>query len=733
MPARAVLYSSWLAPRGRGLGHRGQVACPSNWQPPRASEVARRAVVVHFRRTVYDQEWLTGGKGRQRVLLTVRGLQKHFGPEPVFDGVDLTLRAGEHRALVGPNGAGKTTLLRVLLGQEAADRGTVEWAPRLRVAALEQHAQFAPAETVWDAARSGLADLLALAEEAEHVALELASATVADHQRLTDRLDRLHAELAHRDGYQVEHRIERVLQGVGFRREQFAQPAATLSGGQQHRVLLARLLLAEPDVLILDEPTNHLDLEATAWLEDYLRGLSQALIVVSHDRYFLDRVAGGVWELVDGQLAAFDGGWTAYLKQRAERVALQRQAYERWQAEAARLQEFIRRNQAGQKSTQAADRQKKLERLVPVAKPREISVPVLGFPPAERTGDLVLRCRNLSKAWPLAADHGQRADGQADPANRGIVTTGQRVLFKQLNWQVERGERWAILGPNGAGKTTLLSCLTGRVHPDCGEVQWGAGVKLGCLTQSLDPADARLSAIDAVWPKDPDWTIGRSRDLLGRFGISGDLAEQTLGQLSGGERTRVLLARLAAAEANVLLLDEPTNHLDVWTRQALEEQLLQWNGTLLIVSHDRYFIDRLATHVLSLEGGPYRLVAGGYQAFIGHTLSGGVAGGRSEDHRAVGAESRGASSESHGKAVAPPAPGRRKRKFPYRKVGDLEAEILDRESEVEHLSSQLLDPAVLRDGRRVRELQAVTAAARERLAELYAHYDEALELNGEAR
>jgi ATP-binding cassette, subfamily F, member 3 len=652
------------------------------------------------------------------LLLAARQLVKHFGPEPVLDGVDLEIRAGQRWAIVGPNGAGKSTLLRILAGELAADRGEVERAKQMRIGCLEQHLNFAPGTSVWAVARQGLASLIAMGEEAEQLAHALAGSTAETHDRIAARLDALHELLTIRDGYAIDHKIERVLEGLGFTPTQFQQTASSLSGGQQHRLWLAKLLLEDPDLLVLDEPTNHLDMESTQWLEEYLRGLDRAVLLVSHDRYFLDRTADHVGELLDGRLETFEGGWTSYLKQKGERLEVQRRTFERQQEEIAKLQEFIRKHLAGQKSTQAADRQKKLDRIERVEKPREIVPPPIRFAPPTRTGDWVLRCEALSKRY------------------------GERPLFHQLSWQVQRGERWAILGPNGAGKTTLLQCtLEGRVTPDSGRIKWGTGVRIGSLDQHLKEVDPTQPAIDVVQPGLGEWTLQARRDLLARFGISGDLAEQPVGTMSGGQRNRTLMARLAASSVNVLVLDEPTNHLDLWTRQALEEALLAWEGTVILISHDRYFVRRLATHILWLEAGKTKVFESGYDVFSQYhqatqrqaseqSLAAGPSGAADSGHasnpRSQGASASHASPPSSATTASQP---RRKRKFPYRKVSDLEADIMDRETELEHLEGQLADPVVLRDGQRVRDIKESCEASRKMLETLYEHYREAVEMN----
>jgi len=650
------------------------------------------------------------------ILLDVAGVRKHFGPEPVLAGVTFQVRAGERIGLVGPNGSGKTTLLRILAGRDEADAGTCRLHPSVAVGYLEQRPLVEPGRTLWDEARTALASLIALSEEMVDVARAIShTADEAEHRRLTARYDQLHQELDRRGGYHVDHRIERVLEGVGFRQETYGQPIESLSGGEQNRLMLAKLLLAEPDVMLLDEPSNHLDIEATEWLEGFLAESRAAMILVSHDRYFLDRVTNRTVELFHGTVDSYAGNYSAYGRQKAERLLVQRRAYEKQQIEIEKAKEFIRRNAYGQKHAQAEDRRKKLARIEPVDPPREIDAPVMGFPPVARSGDIVLRVEHLSKAY-------------------------DRPLFGDVSFDVTRGQRWGVLGPNGSGKTTLLRCLIGQIEPDAGRVIVGHGVRVGYFDQHLTILADHVDVVDAIRPDRKDFNEQKRRDLLARFGLIGDTAFQGAASLSGGERCRAGLALLCAAEANLLVLDEPTNHLDLWARQALERSLRAFDGTVLFVSHDRYFVDQVADHLLVIDPpGRLRVVEGNYttyQHLVGRGLAGApgalrrdeAAGGSDRAcQRAKTASAPARSSEATGETD--PAPTRRKRRFPYRKVDDLEREIFEREARVEQLYAALADPETHRDGEQVRELKAEIADQQRALETLYEHWEEATELN----
>ncbi|MFO0869000.1 MAG: ABC-F family ATP-binding cassette domain-containing protein [Pirellulales bacterium] len=635
------------------------------------------------------------------ILLSARQIRKHFGPEPVLDGVTCDVRPGERISLVGPNGAGKSTLMKILAGLEEADAGTIERHPTLRLGYLEQHPEFAADRTVWQEAEHALSDLLSLQHQVEHVAQALAEAVDEDErQRLAARFDFLQHELQHRDAYNLHHKIERVLQGLGFASSAFSQSVSLLSGGQQNRLLLARLLLAEPDLMLLDEPSNHLDIEATEWLEEFLVNSQQALLVVSHDRYFLDKVTNRTFELVQGTVDAYPGNFSAYRRQKAERLEVQRRTYEKQQAEIAKMEDFVRRNSYGQKHAQAEDRRKKLERIERVERPREIAASPMSFPPAARTGDIVLRVEGLAKAY-------------------------ARPLFQDLRFDVLRGEKWGILGPNGCGKTTLLRCLVGQQTPDAGRIILGAGVKVGYFDQMLSGLDANLEVVEAVRPGHKDFTLQQRRDLLARFGITGDMAFQQVASLSGGERNRAALAWLASLDATLLVLDEPTNHLDLWARDSLEKALREFDGTVVLVSHDRYFLNQVCDHLLVVEPGRFREIEGNYDTYI-HLVRQGLAGTVPTRKPSPAAPPQAAARSAES---ADNKPAKRKRKYPYRKAPDIEREIHEREARLTELHTLMATPEVLRDGRRVKELSNELSSQESTLAQLYEHWEEALELN----
>jgi ATP-binding cassette subfamily F protein 3 len=531
-------------------------------------------------------------------MLIVRNLGKYFGGHDVFSDLNLTIEPDARIALVGPNGEGKTTLLRILAGLEAPSTGSINSAKALRIGYLEQHPSLISTDgNLWELALAAFAGLRQ--QEADLRKLELALADELDearHAELLKAYGEAQVQFEHAGGYQYERTIRQVLSGLGFGPEDYQTPLAKFSGGQQSRAHLARLLLEQPDLLLLDEPTNHLDLAAIEWLESYLQNWPGAIVVVAHDRYFLDRVANRVWELAFGAVESYRGNFSHYVGQRAERLERRHKEYQAQQEFIASEEEFIRRNLAGQRTKEAQGRRKRLERLERLARPREHKKLSLPIQPALRSGDLVLATHDLVVGYP---------DGEP--------------LFSCPDVEIRRGQRVALLGPNGAGKTTFLRTILGQVEPKAGAIRFGAGVQVGYFAQTQASLNLAATVLDEILTVE-NMPIGQARNYLGRFLFSGDDVFKPIGALSGGERSRVALAKLALTGANFLMLDEPTNHLDIPAQENLEEVLKQFGGTILLVSHDRYFVDALATAVWALEPETrsVTIVEGGYSDYLAY-------------------------------------------------------------------------------------------------------------------
>ena len=537
-------------------------------------------------------------------IVTVEGLAKSYGAQDVFADVSFAIARGDKIALVGPNGAGKTTLLRILVGLEEPTDGRVHRARGLRSGYLPQRPSLDSQRTlhgemleVLSALRRQQQDLLALAHEMAQA--DDPTEAMARYAEAEQRF-----ELA--GGYEYENRIQRVLSGLGFGPESYEQPITILSGGQVTRAMLARLLLQEPDLLVLDEPTNYLDLEALEWLEGYLQDWRQSLLVVSHDRYFLNKVVSRVWELSWGALETYRGNYDGYVQQREALLERRRREYEEQQATIAKTEEFVRRFKAGQRSKEARGRETRLARLERVEAPKTRRQMHLRLSTSLRAGDNVLRSDGAAIGYretPESEDGCQAAGGTP------------HVLFQTGEFLMQRGQRVALLGPNGSGKTTFLRAVLGQTEPLEGRIRIGASVRVGYLPQTQDWLDGDKTVLEQVFAV-TDLRLEQARALLGRFLFTADDVDKPISALSGGERSRLALALLTVRGANLLLLDEPTTHLDLESQEVLQRVLSDFPGTILFVSHDRYLVDALASHVWVIREGRMRRFTGGYSAYL---------------------------------------------------------------------------------------------------------------------
>lgn len=528
-------------------------------------------------------------------ILTASNLAMHYGAQDIFSGISVAVARGDRIALVGANGAGKTTLLRILAGLETPSDGGVHTARGLRLGYLPQPPDFTGQSRLYDEMLGVFQELRS--QQDELARLEVAMADPARREEALARYGDLQVRFELAGGYEYEGRIKRVLFNLGFAATDLLQPLVLLSGGQRTRAALARLLLSAPEMLLLDEPTNHLDVAAIEWLEETLASWPGSLVVVAHDRRFLDVVANRVWELSFGSLEEYPGNYTRYVQLRAERRAGRQAEYQAQQEHIARTEEFIRRNIAGQRTKEAKGRRKRLERLARLERPREEKTLRLDLRATERAGDRVIYTRNL------VVGYDDDAPG------------GGRRLFSSPDLHLRRGERAALLGPNGSGKTTFLRTLLGQIPPLQGEASLGYSVRLGYFAQAqegLNPDHTVLEEILAV----RNLPLGEARNFLGRFLFSGDDVFKPIAALSGGERARVALAKLTLEGANLLLLDEPTNQLDIPSQETLQAVLERYGGTILFVTHDRWLVDALATQVWVLERDRLQVFRGGYAGYL---------------------------------------------------------------------------------------------------------------------
>ena len=528
-------------------------------------------------------------------FLTATNLALLFGEIEIFAGLDLQVDERDRIGIVGPNGAGKTSLIRILAGEIEANGGNYTWQRGARIGYVPQTPAQAAAGTVRDEVMQAFARLRRVEDELASSALDIQVADGAAQRDAERRYDALLREFEALGGYDYEHRMERVLDGVGLPEETLATLAADASGGERTRAALARALLSEPDFLILDEPTNYLDFRGLDWLEDFLAGFTGGFMVVSHDRYFLDKVANRVLELDNGKLRSYPGNFSKYRELKEEQQRRQLIEYERQQEYIAREEAFIRRYKAGQRAREARGRQTRLDRLERIQKPHTNEEVHLGSLSAFRTGQIAIRTSKLSV--------GYQQDGHGVP------------LLTVADTQLERGSRTAIVGSNGIGKTTLLRTILGGTPPIAGSASLGYNVEPGYYSQGSTDLPQHSTVMDAFLDA-RNLRIPDARNYLARFLFRGDDVFKPTSALSGGERSRLALARLLITEPNLLILDEPTTHLDIPSREALESMLGNYGGTLLFVSHDRRLISRLASQLWIVEDGEATLFRGNFEEWM---------------------------------------------------------------------------------------------------------------------
>ena len=513
-------------------------------------------------------------------MIAFNRIGKQYGRQVLFVDASFQLNPGEKVGLVGPNGSGKTTLFRMIVGEEAPDDGTVSVPKKLTVGYFRQDVEEMSGRSVIDEAIAGtrLGALHHELDDLQHALADPARAVELD--RLLARFGEVQEEYEHLGGYALESQAREVLHGLGFDDEQIDGDVGALSGGWKMRVAMARALLGKPDVLLMDEPTNHLDIESILWLEAFITSLPGALLMTSHDRDFMNRIVSRVAEIDDGEITTYSGNYDFYERERALREANREAAHARQQAMLAKEQRFIDRFAShAAKAAQVQSRVKALDKIEKIKLPKQRRVVKFNFQPPPRSGDDVAILEGIDKRY------------------------GSRVIYDGLNLNVRRGERWAVMGRNGAGKTTLLRLSAGALEPDAGSVRIGASVKMGYFAQqALQILDPKLTVEEQMIKDFPQESIGVLRTLLGAFQFPGDETDKPIRALSGGERTRLVLARMLLHPPNFLVLDEPTNHLDLATKEMLIDALGDFEGTMIFVSHDRSFLRGLGSRVLELGG-----------------------------------------------------------------------------------------------------------------------------------
>jgi ATPase subunit of ABC transporter with duplicated ATPase domains len=533
-------------------------------------------------------------------MISFANVTKQYGKQVLFVEASFQLNPGEKAGLVGPNGAGKSTLFRMIIGEETADDGVVNIPKKLSIGYFKQEVDEMSGRPVLEEAIAGSGRLGDLHHQLLELERAMSDPNTDDMDAVLDRFGHVQEEYQHQGGYELESRAREVLHGLGFADEQIDGDVGALSGGWKMRVSMAKILLGNFDVLLLDEPTNHLDIESIVWLEGFLKSIGATILMTSHDRDFMNRIVSKIVEIDDGDIITYSGDYDFYVREREQREANQEAAYARQQAKLAKEQRFIDRFSAhAAKAAQVQSRVKMLEKQERVDPPKKRKAMRFDFRSPQRSGEDVATLKHVSK------------------------TFGKRTIYDDFDFHIRRGERWCVMGKNGAGKSTLLKMIAGSLPPDQGEVKLGASLRMGYFAQqSLDLLDPELTVWEQIQKDYPLENVGTLRSLLGAFQFSGDDVDKRIRSLSGGEKSRLVMARMLLDPPNFLVLDEPTNHLDLATKEMLVEALHDFEGTMLFVSHDRTFLRGLANRVLELSSDehPKPLTYGGsYVEYVDKT------------------------------------------------------------------------------------------------------------------
>lgn len=644
------------------------------------------------------------------MLLQATGISKSYGIQSVLDGINLQVNEKERVGLVGVNGAGKSTFLQILAGEMSYDSGQIHKSKETTVGYLAQNSGLQSDKTIQEEMLAVFAPLIEAEAELRQMEADIADPKLADdskrYEDLLERYSKRSDWFKDHGGYEMNTRIRSVLHGMGFGDFAPDTPISTLSGGQKTRLALARILLQAPDLLMLDEPTNHLDIETLTWLEDYLRGYAGGILVVSHDRYFLDRLVTTIVEIERHQSRRYTGNYSRYMELKAAEYEIRMKQYEKQQEEISRMEDFVQRNIVRASTTKRAQsRRKALEKMERIDKPLgDLKKASFSFEPDFMSGKEVLQVRDVAVSFSEASS----------------------PLFRNASFELRRGETAALIGPNGIGKSTLLQCLTGTRQPSAGTVNWGAKVKIAYYDQEQTRLNPRNTVLEELWSEYPMLEEARIRTILGNFLFSGEDVLKKIAALSGGEKARVALSKLMLRGANMLILDEPTNHLDLVSREVLEAALIDFEGTLLFISHDRYFLNKMAERVLELHPGGIDQYLGNYDDYIEkkkelEAIALEEAGllaakaARIADAEAASADKGSASSFEADKAA------KREERNRLRRISELEEAIARLEEEIAVIENEMTKPEVYQD---YMALQQHESDLKEKKEQLSGRFDE---------
>ncbi len=636
------------------------------------------------------------------IYLQVNNITKRFGAELILSNIKLEIKNQDRVAIVGRNGAGKSTLLNIISGQLSYDEGEIHKPKDVSLGYLAQHSGLDSAETIWDEMEKIFEHLKkeekALRKMEQQMGEPGLLANTEQYEQLLANYDQKQEDFKQAGGYQYEADVKAVLNGLNFPESMWTTAISTLSGGQKTRLALGKLLLTKPEVLILDEPTNHLDIQTLTWLESYLNGYQGAVVIVSHDRYFLDKTVNIVYEISRHQSSKYHGNYSNYLKQKAANYEQDLKLYEKQQNEIKKMEEFIQKNIVRASTTKRAQsRRKQLEKMEVMDRPAgDESSAKFSFSIERRSGNDVLKINDL-------AFHYQSLDP---------------YIFSNLKLHIERGDSVALVGPNGVGKSTLLKAIIGQLHPASGEIQLGANVQIGYYDQEQTQLNTKKTVLNELWDDYPMMNEKDIRTILGNFLFSGDDVLRNVSALSGGEKARLALAKLMMEKSNFLLLDEPTNHLDLDSKEVLEAALIDYPGSILFVSHDRYFINKLATHILEMQPSKTTLYIGDYDYYVE----------KKQEEQEL-AELKKAEKETANKPETTKSNFEKDKQFKKeqrkkeRRIQEIEDEIEQLEAEMEEIEALLCEPEVFQDAEKALELTTKNDNLKERLEALMEEWE----------
>jgi len=631
------------------------------------------------------------------IVMQLNQISKSFGVEEILSNIKLEIKDKDRVAIVGRNGAGKSTLLKIMAGEMSYDSGELIKPKEVEIGYLSQHTALDTENSIWDEMREVFSDLIDQEQELRQLEQKMADAgsfSEAEYERLLAEYDRKQHAFERDGGYSFESDIRAVLSGLDFNEYDYNTSITELSGGQKTRLALGRLLLKKPELLILDEPTNHLDIETLNWLENYLGGYPGAVAIVSHDRYFLDKTVSIVYEISRHRSRRYVGSYSKYLDQKAADFEKELRAYENQQSEIKKTEEFIQRNIVRASTTKRAQsRRKQLEKMEVMDRPAgDESSASFSFQTDKRSGNDVLKINDVAFRY-----EGESAD-----------------LFQNASFHVNRGDRIALVGPNGAGKTTLLKTILGRYAPERGEIQIGASVEIGYYDQEQTELSSVKTVLKELWDEYPMMNERDVRTVLGNFLFSGDDVLKQVSSLSGGEKARLALAKLMLQRANLLILDEPTNHLDIDSKEVLEAALIDYPGTIVFVSHDRYFINRIADQVVELTRGGTTVYLGDYDYYVEKKQEEAEIK-RLDELEAATAPKQDTKATEHALSYKEQKQLQSEQRKVARRIAELEEQIEMLETEHAELEQQMTLPEVFEDHELVLELTEKTSSLKKQI------------------